>query len=163
MKNVLIGLVFLVLVGGGVYWFTLQGEENGQSEVMVDISGDDDGELGEAFFYIRGDGYLTEYTPKLFEAVSDAGLKRVLFFYANWCPICRPADRDFQENMSKIPDDVVVFRVNYNDPETDETEKALANKYGVTYQHTFVQVDGEGELVTSWNGGDTDELMKNIR
>jgi len=56
------------------------------------------------------------------------GKRRVLYFYANWCPICRPADLNFKENLSKIPGDVVVVRVNYNDSDTDQEEKDLAQK-----------------------------------
>ncbi len=88
--------------------------------------------------------------------------RRVLFFYASWCPTCKSAEADFEKNSSKIPEDVVVIRVNYNDPETDGEEKDLAKKYGITYQHTFVQIDTKGEEITKWNGGQTDELIANI-
>jgi thiol-disulfide isomerase/thioredoxin len=88
---------------------------------------------------------------------------RVLFFYASWCPTCRPADTDFTNNMSQIPEDVVVFRVNYNDPDTDQDEKDLAEQYGITYQHTFVQIDALGQAVKKWNGGKLNELLTNIQ
>ena len=88
---------------------------------------------------------------------------RVLFFYASWCPTCRPADTDFTNNMSKIPEDVVVFRVNYNDPDTDQDEKDLAEQYGITYQHTYVQIDALGQEVKKWNGGKLNELLTNIQ
>ena len=29
--------------------------------------------------------------------------RRVLFFYANWCPTCRPADADFTNHVEKFP------------------------------------------------------------
>ena len=32
---------------------------------------------------------------------------------------------DFTANPSKIPEDAVVLRVNYNDPDTDQEEKNL--------------------------------------
>ena len=89
--------------------------------------------------------------------------RRVLFFYASWCPTCRPADANFKENISKIPEDVTLIRVNYNDPETDQEEKDLAEKYGITYQHTYVQIDGAGKEVTKWNGGQINELLSNIK
>lgn len=89
--------------------------------------------------------------------------RRVLFYYASWCPTCRPADEDLRNNANKIPDDVTVIRVNYNDPETDQEEKGLAEKYGVTYQHTFVQIDSEGNEITKWNGGKTNELLSQIK
>ena len=96
-------------------------------------------------------GQYEDYTKSAFDQAT--GKRRVLFFYANWCPICRPADSDIRANVAKLPADVVVFRVNYNDTDTDSDEKALAKEYGVTYQHTFVQIDSDGNVVTKWNGG----------
>ena len=91
------------------------------------------------------------------------GKRRVLYFYATWCPSCKVANEDFTANPDKIPEDVVVLRVNYNDPDTNQEEKDLAKKYGITYQHTFVQVDSAGKELTKWNGGETDELITNIK
>ena len=92
-----------------------------------------------------------------------AGGRRVLYFYANWCPVCRPADANFKENASIIPEDMTVIRVNYNDSDTDQEEKDLAKQYGIVYQHTFVQIDGQGKQVTKWNGGQIEELLANIK
>lgn len=89
--------------------------------------------------------------------------RRVLYFYANWCPSCKEADPDLAANQAQFPSDVVVIRVNYNDSDTDADEKALAKQYGITYQHTFVQIDAQGNAVTKWNGGKTAELLKNIK
>ncbi|MFA6004966.1 MAG: thioredoxin family protein [Patescibacteria group bacterium] len=89
--------------------------------------------------------------------------RRVLFFYASWCPTCRPADESFTQNSAKIPEDVTLLRVNYNDPDTDQEEKDLAQKYGITYQHTFIQIDSTGNEVTKWNGGQINELLSNLK
>lgn len=94
---------------------------------------------------------------------STKNTRRVLFFYASWCPTCRPTDANFKANLEKIPEDTTLIRVNYNDSDTDEMEKLLAEKYGVTYQHTFVQIDRDGNEVVKWNGGDIDELLANIK
>ncbi len=101
------------------------------------------------------------YSENAFRASAD--MRRVLFFYASWCPTCRPADADFTDNMSQIPEDVVVFRVNYNDTDTDQDEKDLAEQYGITYQHTFVQIDEQGQVIKKWNGGKLNELLSNIQ
>lgn len=100
------------------------------------------------------------FSPQTFDT---ANTRRVLFFYASWCPICIPADQDFAANNDQIPSDVTVIRVNYNDPDTDTNEKDLAKKYGITYQHTFVQIDSEGKEITKWNGGKLKELLTNIK
>lgn len=94
---------------------------------------------------------------------NNVNKRRVLFFYANWCPTCRPADVNFQTNAIKIPKDAVLIRVNYKDSETSQQEKDLANLYGITYQHTFVQIDEKGKEIIKWNGGQIDELLANIK
>lgn len=101
------------------------------------------------------------YSEGTLEKKTDS--RRVLFFYANWCSTtCIPADINFQKNTAKIPVDVRVIRVNYNDTDTNSEERALAVKYGVVYQHTFVQIDSKGNVVTKWNGGDIDELLSRL-
>ncbi len=110
---------------------------------------------------ITSDSRYVEYSKAALEKA--ASNRRVLFFYASWCPTCRPADASFKENTSKIPEDVTLIRVNYNDPETDQEEKELAKKYGITYQHTYVQIDGAGKEISKWNGGKIDELLSNIK
>lgn len=108
----------------------------------------------------QSERYVT-YSKESLEQTKES--RRVLFFYASWCPNCKPADAEFREKISEIPSDVTVVRVNYNDPDTDQEEKDLARKYGVTYQHTFVQIDKDGQVVTKWNGGKMAELLKNIK
>jgi hypothetical protein len=98
-------------------------------------------------------GYV-DYSKQAYN--SAEGKKRVLYFHADWCPICRPLDRAFQSRMGEIPQDVVVFKTNY------DTETALKNQYAVTYQHTFVQVDGNGKAIKVWSGGQFDEVLGNI-
>lgn len=62
-----------------------------------------------------------------------------LYFYANWCPICRAEFPKMQNAFDQLQDDNVVgFRVSYNDNETDDSEKDLAREFGVSYQHTKV-------------------------
>ena len=104
------------------------------------------------------------YLPYSKEVLEDStSVRRVLFFYASWCPTCRPADADFAKNESLLPEDVRLIRVNYNDGDTDDDEDTLADKYNVTYQHTFVQIDEEDNIVTEWNGGQTAQLLKNLK
>lgn len=102
-----------------------------------------------------------KYSPEVF--ASFANTRRVLFFYAAWCPTCQPADESFNQNMGQIPADTSVIRVNYNDSDTDQQEKDLAKKYGITYQHTFVQVDTAGQEIAKWNGGQIEELLSRLK
>lgn len=79
----------------------------------------------------------------------------VLFFYANWCPICKEEFPKFESAIEQLSHDGVVgFRVNFNDNETSTAEEALAREFGVAYQHTKVFIkNGERVLKApdSWD------------
>lgn len=160
MKSpITIFIIIIVIVVFGIGAYTLsQNSSQSSSAVKNDDSVVTDEKMTDG---IVGDPRYIEYSKTALDNVS--GNRRVLFFYASWCPTCRPADADFKANADKISEDVRVIRVNYNDPETDQEEKDLAKKYGITYQHTFVQIDSQGNEVAKWNGGKTDELLDNIK
>lgn len=153
MNKVITVIGIVALVGGGLWFFRGKSqqanevvmEKKDESEVMVD----------------KSESRYVKYSKERLDGAVN--MRRVLYFYASWCPTCRPADANLKENGNKIPEDVTVIRVNYNDPETDEEEKELAKKYGITYQHTFVQIDAQGREVTKWNGGQTEELLVKIK
>lgn len=71
----------------------------------------------------------------------------VLFFHASWCPTCRAAN----ENLSagSLPDGLLVLKTDY------DTSTELKKKYGVTSQHTFVEVDAQGNMKKKWLGSST--------
>ena len=88
-------------------------------------------------------GSYEAYSP---EKVAAAENKKVLlFFYAPWCPICRPLDANITANAMSIPKDILILKVNY------DSEIALRQKYGVTVQHTIVEVDATGEMQKKWS------------
>ena len=58
--------------------------------------------------------------------------KLVLFFHATWCPTCNALESDIKENLSLIPSDVVIFRINY-----DRSTK-LKKILNITSQSTMV-------------------------
>jgi len=90
-------------------------------------------------------GTYETYAPeKLAKAATG---KVVLFFRAGWCPTCKALDMDIRSHLNNIPADVTILDVNY------DTSAALKQKYGVTYQHTLVQVDAQGNMITKWSGG----------
>src|SRR5688572_2117809 len=50
----------------------------------------------------------------------------LLNFYANWCPICRAEATEINEGFNLTNNqNLIGFRVNFNDTETDEDEKQL--------------------------------------
>lgn len=175
MKNtsmIIIGVIVLAVGGIGVYALMnrdvsmTKSDSMEKTETMVKtdeatmqkdepVVADSDEKM------MKKEGIYTPFSPEVL--TSSANTRRVLFFYANWCPTCKPADTSFTKNVTQIPADVTLIRVNYNDTETDQAEKDLAKKYGVTYQHTFIQIDTKGNEVTKWNGGQIDELLSNLK
>ncbi len=102
---------------------------------------------------VNENGRYRVYNENEYGLVADR--KRVIFFHASWCPTCKVADEEFMSQAEKIPVDVVLFKTDY------DTESQLKKKYGITYQHTFVLVDMEGNEIKKWNGGGIEELINN--
>lgn len=149
-KTILVIVVIIITLGVGTYMFSQNTSKSDPTMMKLDITEDK-----------MGDFSYVEYSKSALD--NAVNKRRVLFFYASWCSTCKPADVDLKANSNKIPTDVAVIRVNYNDKETEQEEKDLAKKYGVTYQHTFIQIDGQGNEVVKWNGGQTKELLMNIK
>lgn len=91
------------------------------------------------------------------EYSSNPGLyndgKIVYFFNAKWCPTCKVLEQDINSSLSDIPMGVSVVSVDY-DNYTD-----LKKQYGITYQHTLVLVDQDGNQLKKWSGGNTLESV----
>ncbi len=56
---------------------------------------------------------------------------------------------NIEESAASIPSTLTILKANY------DSEKELKKKYGVTSQHTFVQVDTNGIMIKKWSGGGT--------
>ena len=96
-------------------------------------------------------GYYNSYSQENIALAETE--KIVLFFHATWCPSCRALNQDIESNISSIPSELTILKVDYD----KETE--LKIKYGVTTQHTLVQIDKEGNLLKKWSGGSRIEAV----
>ena len=82
---------------------------------------------------------LYEFTKGNYDVALASNKLILLYFYANWCPICRAEVTSLYAAFDELTDEQVVgFRINYNDNQTDSDEVALARGFGITYQHTKV-------------------------
>ena len=81
----------------------------------------------------------------------------VLFFNAAWCSTCKVARDNFEASLDQIPIDLTIVVVDF------DTATELRKLYGVTVQHTFVQIDASGEAITKWSGSTTiDEIVEQV-
>lgn len=98
---------------------------------------------GEVVAQVKG-SYEVYNAEKI--ALAETG-DVVLFFHAPWCPSCRALNSDIEKNLSIIPDGVTILKTDY------DTQTELKKKYGITSQHTLVQVDANGNMIKKWSGG----------
>lgn len=105
-------------------------------------------ETGEAMAAEPAGAYL-DYDEYQASKADFADHAVVLFFHAGWCPNCQAADASLTQDG--VPDGLAVVKVDY------DTADELKRTYGITYQHTFVQVDADGEELAKWTGSRTGE------
>ena len=181
-KKIVLGLVVIVVVLGGVYVatrssstdkMTTKDDAMMESDHMMDkdkkwspeemeamkkddaMMQKDDMMEKDGAMMMKGGQYTAYDASKI--AFAKEG-KVVLFFNASWCPTCKAVDADIKARMSDIPANTLILSVDY------DANKDLKTKYGVTTQHTFVQVDAEGNSLGKWVGGDTlKSVLSNVK
>lgn len=155
----IVGVILLVVVlaAGAYFAFAMPDQKTGETEESLpnivnqneDVSQTEQNQNTQT-----AQGSYQIYEPSKL-ALANQG-QVVLFFNAKWCPDCQRANANFQKES--IPDGLTILSVDY-DKYTD-----LKKKYGVTYQHTFVQVDASGNQIKKWSGSYTvDDVEKNVQ
>ncbi len=155
--GLLIGV--FVIVGIFIYFYTDSSEKNDSMMENTKSSSMDSGDVVDKGTMME-DGIVDEEMGEMMSAGSYIPYSEdkivlassgpvVLFFRASWCPTCRALDVNIKSNLSNIPKGVTILDVDY------DIYKELKKKYGVTYQHTLVQVDSSGNQITKWSGGST--------
>jgi thiol-disulfide isomerase/thioredoxin len=114
---------------------------------------------------------LLDFTKEDYDRALRERAYVILYYYADWCPVCRKEFPEMQRAFADLAekgvleDDWIGFRVNFNDDFTDADEKGLAREFGVAYQHTKVILrDGVRVQKTpeSWTFADYHETLQNI-
>jgi thiol-disulfide isomerase/thioredoxin len=157
-KLIIIGIVVIV---GAAAWYLLAGPN-----IMDDATMHDDSMENESTPMEEDDPVMTgegvsggsyeAYSPEKLALAEEGDV--VLFFRASWCPTCRILDADLRANEANIPAGVTILDVDY------DNSTALKQRYGVTYQHTLVQVDDEGNQIAKWSGSPSlSALLSNIQ
>jgi thioredoxin 1 len=83
--------------------------------------------------------------------------KRVYFFHASWCPTCKSIDGEITADPSRIPQDVVIIKADF------DTETELRKKYAVNSQYTFVQIDIADQAVKKYLATSYDKVLAGIQ
>ncbi|WP_130014542.1 thioredoxin family protein [Serinicoccus sediminis] len=122
-------------------------DEDMSDDASSDMTGMDEEETGA----MAGTSGYVDYATYAADPAAYAhdGAPVVLFFHADWCPDCRATDESL--TTAGLPEGLTVVKVDF-DEMTD-----LRQAYGVTQQHTFVQVDADGEEIATWTGATTGE------
>lgn len=169
-KKLVIGVVIILVIiaivvfaGGEKNMDTamkdMSSEESMMSEKDMDTMMDDkdmENKMDDSMTKDMMVGSYESYTPEKLARAESGDV--VLFFHASWCPSCRGLDADIKKNMSEIPENVSILQVDY------DAETELKKKYGVTTQHTLVQVDAQGNMITKWSGGGSlENLLSKIQ
>lgn len=95
-----------------------------------------------------------DFSPEKIQRADTAPV--VLFFHASWCPSCLSAERIFQKKLSLLPPGVSILKIDF------DSASELKERYNITYQHTFVQVDSMGNELARWSGGAVDGVIANL-
>lgn len=132
-----------------------------EKEVMVNANMMQDASKGERGMVDTPDTMMQAGSYEAYSADKIARAETgdvVLFFHASWCPSCRGLNSNIESNLKSIPAGVTILKADY------DKEVELKKKYGVTTQHTLVQVDAAGTMLKKWSGGATlDTILSNIQ
>lgn len=144
----------IIVVAAGVIFFAMGNDARDEAGMMtsedtVPMEGSDEAMMAKP-------GTYEAYDASRLAMAADG--KVVLFFRASWCPTCRALDADIKKNLSAIPADVTILDVDY------DRYADLKKRYGITTQHTLVQVDADGKELGKWVGSaGLAEIVKNVR
>jgi thioredoxin 1 len=164
--GIIIGVIVLAVIVGGIYMSNnAKNDAMMAKEQMEQKTMEEKKAMEEKDAMTKADTTKTDSMMEKEETMTKAGSYEayspekvmlasathdvVLFFRASWCPTCRAVDADIKANLSKIPSSLAILDVNY------DNSSDLKKKYGVTYQHTFIQVDKDGNLIKKWSGSPT--------
>jgi len=170
MSNIklLTGLLILGLIFGISYIFFASGEITNQTSEEVVVTKETNGDVREGIESTASTSFsgkvlagtsapLLDFKKSDYDQALASGKLILLYFYADWCPICQAEFPKMQSVFNTLEtDQIVAFRVNYKDDFTDSDEVNLAKQFGVAYQHTKVFLKN-GTLISkhpdSWGEG----------
>ncbi|KKU04224.1 MAG: Thioredoxin-like protein [Candidatus Woesebacteria bacterium GW2011_GWC2_47_16] len=149
-KKILILIIVLLVVFGG--YFLLKGSP--QTEVLRNPEGVTNEEVESSNYRL--------YSPAEYEKAKAEGRVIMLYFTANWCPICREQEPVNMAALTELSGDkeIVAFRIHILDSETTPEGERLADEFAVRYQHTTIILNSAGSVTSTTTGPLTKEELK---
>lgn len=155
-------LIGVLLVGGSLLAYAnTRNDTNRQGKMAVkentvDKPTEDSITTSEAAAASQQGSYITlaDYTK---DPSKYADSKKVYFFHASWCYICQGIEKEIVADMSKIPGGVTMIKTDF------DSAIELRQKYGVTTQYTFVQVDSSEKETAQWSATSLNDAISGIK
>lgn len=152
LNKIIVGAAALLIIGGLGYVVTNNFAPQDPNQNTAQAPTPSAPEKNTTKTASKSPGTYEEYSEDKLQKAEEGQV--VLFFNAVWCPDCRATVRDLEANRDNIPEGLTILNVDY------DKNTSLKQKYSVTYQHTFVQVDKNGNQIKKWGGSFTlDEIV----
>lgn len=114
---------------------------------------DDTQTVQEVATDVMESGTYEEYSKWWVQSALVDGKKVALFFHASRCPSCRSLDKDINASIGELPENTVVFKIDY------DASSDLKKKYAVTTQHTIVTIDAGMNMIDKNTGTSFKKLI----
>jgi thiol:disulfide interchange protein len=142
-KNLLIGTIILIVILGAGFIFLRPKGSVTQNET-TGAPRNPEGVVNEE---VSSSNYRL-YNSQEYQLALEQEKVVMLYFTANWCPICREQEPTNMEALKSLENDaaIIAFRVHILDSETTKETEALAEQFDVPYQHTTVIIGRDGQV-----------------
>jgi len=107
------------------------------------LSDVDNTEIKKTFSQSTTSAQYQSYSQKGLEEWLAAWKQVVLFFAADWCPLCRKLDADLTKNINTLPEDLLILTIDYDGADD------LKKEYWISSQHTLVYLDNAWDIALS--------------
>lgn len=166
MRNLLIAAIVISIIGVGGY-FLLKSKAPSPSQTPSQVSiKKEEGKKVEGYsgsILAGTSSPLLDFNKSDYDKALGSNKLIVLYFYANWCPICKEEVPHLYEAFNELKSDQIIgFRVNYNDSDTDKDEVELARQFGVAYQHTKVFIRNRQQILKAPDTWDKSRYLSEI-
>lgn len=104
--------------------------------------------------------FYRDYSKEDYDLALNEERVLVLFFTANWCTDCILQEEINSEVFSNLAEGVVGLEIHILDSETTTETDALAKKFDVTKESSFVILDRNGAVSTKYVGSLSSDLLK---